>query len=100
VPLSDSLLGSVGESWTEDANCRGADVDQFFSNDDTDQRHALELCKDCPVQEPCLRFALEEGEMYGIWGGLSESDRRSMIRERRRERRAARKRREERREAA
>lgn len=100
MSLSQSLLGSVGESWTEDANCKGADVDLFFSNDDTEQRRALEMCKGCPVQEPCLRFALSEGEMYGIWGGVSESDRRSMIRDRRREQRAARKRREERREAA
>jgi WhiB family transcriptional regulator, redox-sensing transcriptional regulator len=99
VSITDSLLGSIGESWTEDAACQAADVDLFFSNDEDDQRRALEMCKSCPVQEPCLRFALEHGEMYGIWGGLTESDRRSLIREQRRESRE-RRRREERREAA
>ncbi|MBW3621617.1 MAG: WhiB family transcriptional regulator, partial [Actinobacteria bacterium] len=56
------------ESWQDDANCKGVDIDIFFSLDETDQKQALELCKACPVQRECLRDAIEQREMYGIWG--------------------------------
>lgn len=75
------------ESWHDDANCRGVDIDIFFSLDDLDQKNALELCKACPVRRECLQDALEQHEMYGIWGGTTESDRRSMIRDHRRQER-------------
>jgi WhiB family redox-sensing transcriptional regulator len=75
------------ESWQDDANCKGADIDLFFSLDEADQREALELCKACPVQRECLRDAIETREMYGIWGGMRESDRRSIIRDQRRQER-------------
>lgn len=91
-----NLLGvALPDSWQEDAACRDADIGVFFSLDDEDQRAAQELCKTCPVQQDCLRFAIENREMYGIWGGMQESDRRSLIRERRREQRERRKRREQ-----
>ena len=73
------------ESWQDDANCKGVDIDIFFSLDETDQKQALELCKACPVQPECLRDAIEQREMYGIWGGMRESDRRSIIRDQRRQ---------------
>ena len=72
------------EAWQDDANCKGVDIDIFFSLDDADQRTALELCKACPVQRECLQDALQHNEMYGIWGGMPESERRSMIRDHRR----------------
>ena len=91
-----NLLGiSLPDDWQEDAACRDADISMFFSLDDDDQRAAQELCKSCPVQQDCLRFAIENREMYGIWGGMLEGDRRSLIRERRREARERKKRREQ-----
>ncbi len=78
---------SADDAWSDDAACKAADVRIFFSSDDTEQRQALELCAACPVREKCLRYAVQNGEMYGVWGGLTESDRRSMIREARRRRR-------------
>ena len=84
-------LPAATPDWQEDAACRGADIDIFFSLDEDDQRQALELCQACPVREQCLRDAIEHREMYGIWGGMQESDRRSIIRERRRQERERRK---------
>jgi WhiB family redox-sensing transcriptional regulator len=39
------------------------------------ERRAKAVCESCPVMEPCRRHALAAGEPYGIWGGLSESER-------------------------
>ena len=86
--MSVSVYGKIdateAEEWQEQAACRGADVDKFFSLDEEDQRQALELCARCPVREPCLEYALREREMYGIWGGVLEPDRRTLIRDLRR----------------
>lgn len=78
------MTGTADESWTDQAACRGADIELFFSLEEDDQQRALEHCRICPVQEECLRYAIEQREMYGIWGGMVESDRRSIIRDMRR----------------
>jgi len=68
--------------------CRNADPELWFpigpraSDDD----YAAELCIDCPVRAACLRDALERGEPYGVWGGMSEVTRQQL---RRRDSRAA-----------
>lgn len=87
LTIEDLAAPEIG-AWKDDAACNGIDPDLFFSSDDKAQRRALELCKACPVREECLRWAVEHREMYGIWGGMEESDRRSLIRERRRQREA------------
>lgn len=74
-------------TWEERAACRGADVELFFSVEEEDQQRALEYCMQCTVRQQCLESAVTHREMYGIWGGMPESDRRTLIREiRRRER--------------
>lgn len=77
--------------WADDAACNDADPELFFSGDEADQKVALQLCDGCPVREPCLRFALLDGQMHGVWGGTLEPRRRQMIRDRRRAEREARK---------
>ena len=85
MSISGPLFGDMLDNrWVDDAACRGVDNDLFFSLDEDDQRQALELCRDCPVQQECLRYAIEEREVYGIWGGMREADRRSLIRDHRR----------------
>ena len=80
-------LWAQREGWEQDAACRGHDVDLFFSIEEPDQELALELCGSCEVREECLVSALKRHEMYGIWGGTLENDRRLLIRDlRRRER--------------
>ncbi len=82
----------TGEEWEERSACRGADVEVFFSVDEEDQREALEYCARCEVRQECLEYALTHREMYGIWGGMPESERRSLIRDLRRRERERRKR--------
>lgn len=77
-------------SWQADAACRDAPVDIFFSLDEADQREALEYCETCPVRQECLRFAIENRETYGIWGGTREAERRTLIRDARRAQRQGR----------
>lgn len=84
------------EGWEERAACRGADVEVFFSVEEEDQKAALEFCTRCEVRGECLESAVANREMYGIWGGMLESDRRSLIRDiRRREREKRRARRDD-----
>ncbi len=87
--------GSGDEGWEERAACRGADVELFFSVEEEDQQRALEFCARCEVRSECLEYAVTNREMYGIWGGMPESDRRSMIRDLRRQERERRRRQEE-----
>lgn len=77
--------------WRTDATCRRADADQFFSPPQVESRQvrqrreasALQLCRSCPVQEACLDYALTVHEPYGIWGGLTEAQRRGLLGRRR-----------------
>jgi WhiB family redox-sensing transcriptional regulator len=62
------------------AVCKDADPEMFFSNENDIYLHAEEarvLCRICPVQAECLRFALENDEQ-GIWGGTDERDRKAL----------------------
>lgn len=67
----------MDEGWEERAACRGADVELFFSQEEDDQQRALAYCAGCQVRQQCLQSAIKNREIYGIWGGMSESDRRA-----------------------
>ena len=74
---------AVGElSWQDYANCRGADADLFFPERGASTRKAMAICGECQVRAECLDFAIEVGEKFGIWGGMSERERRRVRRER------------------
>ena len=71
--------------WRDDAACRDADPDVFFP--DGDVRAAREqvktaklICRACPVKIICLSWALDSGQEHGIWGGLTEDERRTRYR--------------------
>ena len=64
--------------WRELAACRGADLDLFFPGRGESAEPARRVCAGCPVREPCLEFALRHGITHGIWGGLTERDRRTL----------------------
>jgi WhiB family redox-sensing transcriptional regulator len=97
-PLSSSLAALVavhrstqhGERrWQEQANCLGVDPDLFFPERGASTREAKSVCRSCEVQGDCLEYALAHGEKFGIWGGLSERERRRVRRARALERRNA-----------
>lgn len=69
-------------SWQDYANCRGADADLFFPERGASTRKAKSICGECQVRAQCLDFAIGVGEKFGIWGGMSERERRRVRRER------------------
>jgi len=77
---SDSLSQERG--WQDQANCLGVDPDLFFPERGASTREAKEVCKCCVVRGDCLEYALANGEKFGIWGGLSERERRRLRRQR------------------
>jgi WhiB family redox-sensing transcriptional regulator len=69
--------------WQADAACLDADPDLFFP--DCDIRPSLArvkqaklICRGCPVSASCLNWALDSGHEHGIWGGLTEDERRKL----------------------
>ena len=74
----------VGErpGWQTRANCMGVDPDLFFPERGQSTREAKEVCRGCVVREDCLEYALANGEKFGIWGGMSERERRRLRRAR------------------
>lgn len=68
--------------WQERANCLGVDPDLFFPERGASTREAKAVCRGCEVRLECLEYALGHGEKFGIWGGLSERERRRVRRER------------------
>lgn len=76
-------------AWQDYANCRGGDADLFFPERGASTRRAKAICGACEVQSECLEFALEQSEKFGIWGGMSERERRRVRKERQITRRQA-----------
>jgi WhiB family redox-sensing transcriptional regulator len=68
------------EDWHDYANCLGVDPDLFFPERGASTRESKEVCRGCEVRHDCLEFALQNGEKFGIWGGLSERERRRIRR--------------------
>ena len=75
--------------WKDYSNCLGVDPDLFFPERGASTREAKEVCRSCVVQNDCLEYALQNGEKFGIWGGMSERERRRIRRQRALERQAA-----------
>ncbi|MFN2609090.1 MAG: WhiB family transcriptional regulator [Acidimicrobiales bacterium] len=76
-------------TWMADGNCRDQSPSLFFPSDGVGVEVARRVCAGCPVQEPCLEYALRHGIDHGVWGGASERERRRIARRRRLERAAA-----------
>jgi WhiB family redox-sensing transcriptional regulator len=73
------------EGWRARAACRDTDANLFFPAGSTggavDQIEAAKLvCRQCPVQDECLQFALESNQEAGVWGGRDEDERRRLRR--------------------
>jgi WhiB family redox-sensing transcriptional regulator len=86
--LMDLITQTLDKSWQKQANCMGVDPDLFFPERGASTREAKEVCRGCVVREDCLEYALANGEKFGIWGGLSERERRKIRRRRALERRS------------
>ncbi|MCU1492183.1 MAG: putative WhiB family transcriptional regulator [Acidimicrobiaceae bacterium] len=69
-------------TWQSRANCMGVDPELFFPERGSSTREAKEVCRGCVVRVDCLEFAIANGEKFGIWGGMSERERRRVRRAR------------------
>lgn len=73
------LLGNAPE-WQERALCSQSDPEAFFPEKGGSTREAKRICGRCEVKSECLEYALSHDERFGIWGGLSERERRKLNR--------------------
>jgi WhiB family redox-sensing transcriptional regulator len=79
---------SIG--WQFSAACRGTDTALFFAPNyferkgekDGREARAKAICARCPVRIECLEYALKIREPHGVWGGMNEVERRTLLRER------------------
>ncbi|MGY2066061.1 WhiB family transcriptional regulator [Blastococcus sp. SYSU DS0619] len=71
------------DAWRLDALCAETDPEAFFPDKGGSTREAKRVCTGCPVRAQCLEFALTNDERFGIWGGLSERERRRLRLQRR-----------------
>lgn len=80
---SPGALGPLLEDdldWQDAALCAQSDPEAWFPEKGGSTREAKRVCRSCPVRAECLEYAFENGERFGIWGGLSERERREAIR--------------------
>jgi WhiB family redox-sensing transcriptional regulator len=68
------------QSWQERALCAQTDPEAFFPEKGGSTREAKRICIGCEVRAECLEYALLHDERFGIWGGLSERERRRLKR--------------------
>jgi WhiB family redox-sensing transcriptional regulator len=70
-------------AWMGAALCAQVDTELFFPELGKSSREAKRICNRCEVAPPCLEFALTTKQLFGVWGGRSERERRSLRRIRR-----------------
>ena len=68
------------QPWRERALCAETDPEAFFPEKGGSTREAKKVCTGCEVRAECLEYALANDERFGIWGGLSERERRRLRR--------------------
>lgn len=83
LPSLSATALAEEEEWRHHAACAGQETDLFFpagtgreAMAQTDV--AKEICHGCSARAECLRFALDTGQDTGVWGGLSEAERRAL----------------------
>jgi WhiB family transcriptional regulator, redox-sensing transcriptional regulator len=74
------VIGFEQLPWADGAMCLQAEPDTFFPEKGGSTREAKRICQMCTVRAECLEYALVNDERFGIWGGLSERERRKLKR--------------------
>ncbi|MFC5139537.1 WhiB family transcriptional regulator [Actinomycetospora rhizophila] len=73
--------GATSIDWRHSARCRDEDPDTLFVQG-AQQRDAREVCRACPVRTECLAHALDNRIRFGVWGGMTERERRALLKRR------------------
>ncbi len=76
----DVAPATTDDQWQERALCAQTDPEAFFPEKGGSTREAKRICMGCEVRDACLEYALAHDERFGIWGGLSERERRRLKR--------------------
>jgi WhiB family transcriptional regulator, redox-sensing transcriptional regulator len=84
-PFGEAVVAHAEEDgeeqdWQERALCAQTDPEAFFPEKGGSTREAKRICSGCEVRAECLEYALAHDERFGIWGGLSERERRRLRR--------------------
>jgi WhiB family redox-sensing transcriptional regulator len=79
--IDDLFMDEEEQTWQERALCAQTDPEAFFPEKGGSTREAKKICAGCDVRPECLEYALAHDERFGIWGGLSERERRRLRRE-------------------
>ncbi|WP_308283377.1 WhiB family transcriptional regulator [Pseudonocardia nigra] len=84
-PFGDAVVSiedddNEEQDWQERALCAQTDPEAFFPEKGGSTREAKRICSGCEVRAECLEYALAHDERFGIWGGLSERERRRLRR--------------------
>jgi WhiB family redox-sensing transcriptional regulator len=74
-------MGTNQPDWRISASCRDTDPDGLFVRG-TEQNRAKLMCMGCPVRTECLAEALDNRIDFGVWGGMTERERRALLRRR------------------
>lgn len=75
------MMNTNQSSWRLQAQCRDADPDGLFVRG-AEQNRAKVICMGCPVRTECLAEALDNRIDFGVWGGMTERERRALLRKR------------------
>jgi WhiB family redox-sensing transcriptional regulator len=70
------LAALIDQNWRALGSCAGSDPDLWFSVGASEHRQAKRICRDCPVRKECLAYAMDAPVDHGIWGGMTERERR------------------------
>ena len=74
----ESVDDNLKFAWQKDALCAQTDPEVFFPERNGSSKDAKRICNTCDAKEQCLDYALENDERIGVWGGLSEYERRKL----------------------
>lgn len=80
VPDFFDDVDPLEEQWQDRALCAQTDPEAFFPEKGGSTREAKRICHGCEVKAECLEYAMGNDERFGIWGGLSERERRRLKR--------------------
>jgi len=77
-PTPMGLLDITGD-WEDRAQCRAGDAELFFTPGAAQEFRAKAVCRSCTVRWECLAYALKHRVEHGVWGGLTDRERRRVL---------------------
>jgi WhiB family redox-sensing transcriptional regulator len=80
-----TLIDTKVNEWVDLANCASTDPEAFFPSSTDGTKYAMLTCKNCVVKKECLRFAMDDISLVGIWGGTTRTQRIKLRRKLRKE---------------